>query len=60
MEYGIFFTGLCSTPTSVMLKRIDTDEVICRIGVDKPRSRDARARYDKMVGILKKKYKSIL
>lgn len=60
MKYRLFFTGLCSTPFTVGLLCETTNEVIHEINVDCPKSSDSRKRYDKMMGILKVKYSTLI
>lgn len=60
MKYMLFFTGVASTPNTVGLKCLTTNEIICRIDVAKPSGKDTRIAYQKYMGILKKKYENLL
>ena len=52
----LFFTGLASTPNSIGLKCLSTNEIICSIETSRPSGKDTRKAYQKYVSILKKKY----
>ncbi len=56
MKYMLFFTGLASTPNSVGLKNMDTNEVVCEISTDRPTGKETRAAYEKYSKLLKQKY----
>jgi len=60
MEYQIFILGLASTPHTVTLECVTTGEIIQRICVARPTGRATRERYNKVIKLLNKKYKSIL
>ena len=60
MNYMLFYTGLASTPNSVGLKCITTNEVICEISTSKPSGKETRKCYNKMIGILKEKFSCLL
>lgn len=60
MKYMLFYTGLASTPDTVGLKCLTTNEVIHEISVSEPTGKGTRARYQKMIGILKNKYSHLL
>ena len=52
----LFYTGLASTPSSVGLKNLTTNEIVCEISTDRPSGKDTRKAYQKYMGILKSKY----
>ena len=56
MKYILFFTGFASTPCSVGLKNLDTNEIVCEISTDRPTGKESRAAYQKYSKILKEKY----
>jgi hypothetical protein len=60
MDYILFYTGLASTPFTVGLKCITTNEVVCEIDVMLPSGKATRVRYEKMVSKLKRVYKHLL
>jgi len=60
MKYRFFFTGLCSTPWTVGLLNVSTGEKIHEISVDCPNSKNSLIKYNKMMGILKKKYSHLV
>ena len=59
MEYMLFFTGLASTPNSIGLKCITTNEIICEIEVSLPSGKATRAKYEKIKTFLNKKYSKL-
>jgi len=60
MEYMVFYTGLASTPNSVGLKCLTTNEIIHQINVAMPSGKDTRVKYEKFKTLLLNKYKSVL
>jgi len=60
MKYMLFYTGLASTPNSVGLKCLSTNEIICEISTSKPSGKETRICYNKMMGKLKEKYNSLM
>ena len=56
MDYILFYTGLASTPNSVGLKNITTNEIIHEISTDRPTGKETRKAYQKYMGVLKRKY----
>ena len=60
MKYMIFFTGLASTPNTVGLKCLTTNEVIHEINVSMRTGKATRVKYEKFVKILKSKYKNLI
>jgi len=60
MEYQIFILGLASTPHTVTLECVTTGEIIQRVCVARKTGKATRKRYNKIINILNKKYKSIL
>lgn len=60
MQYMIFYIGVASTPHTVGLKNLTTNEVITQIDVSKTTGKETRKRTYKMVGILKSKYQHLL
>ena len=59
MEYMLFFTGLASTPDSIGLKCLTTNEIICEIKVSLPSGKATRAKYEKIKTFLNKKYRNL-
>lgn len=59
-NYGIFFTGVCSTPNTVGLINWANGEKICEISCSRPTGKETRKAYEKYSDILKKKYAPIL
>lgn len=55
-KYGLFFTGLCSTPDSIGLINRTTNEIISEISTSRPSGKETRRLYDKYSAILKRKY----
>lgn len=60
MKYRLFYSGLASTPNSVGLLCVDTNEVICEIEVSLPSGKETREKYNKIKSLLIKKYACIL
>lgn len=60
MKYIIFYTGLASTPFSVGLKCLTTNEVICEISTARPSGKETRKSYEKYVSVLKRKYQNLV
>lgn len=60
MQYMLFYTGLASTPDSIGLKCLTTNEVICQIETSCPSGKDTRIRFQKFKFKLIGKYNSIL
>ena len=60
MKYILFFTGLASTPNTVGLKCLTTNEVIHEINVSMPSGKATRKKYQKFMELLKNKYKNLV
>lgn len=60
MNYFIFYTGLASTPNSVGLKCLTTNETICEISVACDSGKETRKKYNKVLNLLRRKYRNIL
>jgi len=60
MNYMLFYNGLASTPNSVGLKNLTTNEVVCEISTDRPSGKETRKAYQKYMGVLKRKYAHLL
>ena len=60
MHYYLFYTGLASTPNTVGIMCLTTNEVGHQVNVSMPSGRETRDKYYKFVNILKTKYSSIL
>lgn len=60
MKYMLFYSGLASTPSSVGLKNLSTNEVVCEISTDRPSGKETRKAYQKYMGVLKRKYTHLL
>jgi len=60
MKYMLFYSGLASTPNSVGLKNLSTNEVVCEISTDRPSGKETRKAYQKYMGVLKRKYTHLL
>jgi len=56
----LFYSGLASTPYSVGLKNLSTNEVVCEISTDRLSGKETRKAYQKYMGILKRKYTHLL
>ena len=56
----LFYSGLASTPNSVGLKNLITNEVVCEISTDRPSGKETRKAYQKYMGVLKRKYTHLL
>jgi hypothetical protein len=56
----LFYSGLASTPNSVGLKNLSTNEVVCEISTDRPSGKETRKAYQKYMGVLKRKYTHLL
>lgn len=59
-NYGIFFSGLCSTPNTVGLINWATGEKICEISCSRKTGKKTRKAFDKYSNILKRAYTPIL
>lgn len=59
-RYGIFFTGVCSTPSTVGIVNWATGEKISEISCDRPTGEATRAAYEKYSTLLKIKYGNTL
>jgi hypothetical protein len=60
MKYIIFYTGLASTPDSVGLKNLTTNEVICEISCSRSTGKETREKYQKYKKILNTKYSNLV
>ncbi len=60
MEYQIFIHGLASTPHTVTLENMTTGDIVQRVCVARKTGKETRKRTNKIVGLLMRKYKSIL
>jgi len=60
MNYILFYTGLASTPNSIGLKCLTTNEVIHEIETSCPTGKATRAKYEKFKSKLTSIYKSII
>lgn len=49
MKYMLFYTGLVSTPFSVGLKNLSTNEVVCEISTDSSQSKISRQKVEKYI-----------
>lgn len=58
-HYGIFFTGVCSTPSTIGLINWATGEKIIEISTDRTTGKATRAAYEKYKSILENKYKPL-
>jgi hypothetical protein len=56
MNYMLFYTGLVSTPFSVGLKCLTTNEIICEISTNRPTGKETRKIFNKYRNLLKQKY----
>ena len=59
MKYIIFYTGLASTPNSVGLKCLTTNEIVCEISCSRETGKETRIAYEKYKNILNTKYKHL-
>ena len=59
-NYGIFFTGVASTPNTVGLINWSNMEKIHEISCARPTGKETRKMYEKYSKILQSKYKHIL
>jgi hypothetical protein len=59
-RYGIFFTGVASTPTTVGLMDWNSGEKITEINCRGKRGEEIRGHYDRIVRKLEKAYSSVL
>ncbi len=57
-NYGIFYTGLASTPNSIGLMNWTTKEKISEISCSRRTGKATRAAYERYSAILKQKYKT--
>ncbi|MEO7048965.1 MAG: hypothetical protein ABI091_26920 [Ferruginibacter sp.] len=60
MKYGIFFTGLCSTPYTIGLINWTTGEKIHEIEIKGETGKSIRANFEKKRDLLNKKYKLLI
>jgi hypothetical protein len=56
-NYGIFFSGLASTPTSIGIINWATGEKVSSIDIKGTTGKEIRADYDHKVKILRRAYK---
>jgi hypothetical protein len=56
----IFYNGVASTPHTIGLKNLTTNEVISQICVSKPTGKETRKRAYNIVRILKAKYSHLI
>ncbi len=56
MKYYIYYKGIASTPYEVGLMNIDSKEVVCSISWECKTSKEDRAKYNKYIAILRRKY----
>lgn len=60
MKYIIFYTGLASTPFTVGLKCLTTNEIVCEISCSRETGKETRKAYEKYKDILNSKYSNLL
>jgi hypothetical protein len=56
----LFYTGLVSTPNSIGIKILTTNEIICQINTSMPSGKETRKKFEKMKLKLLSKYHNIL
>lgn len=60
MEYMIFYKGLASTPDSIGLKCLTTNEIICEIQTSCKSGKETRKKFQKYKTLLNNKFSSLL
>lgn len=60
MQYMIFFTGLASTPDTVGLKCLTTNDIVCVINCSRPTGKETREKFEKYKRILNSKYSNLV
>lgn len=56
----IFYTGLASTPNSIGLMCLTTNEVICEISTRRPTGKGTRKRFQKIKKKLNEKFGNLI